>query len=568
MRFTRRAVLPAAALPFARAAAPARARLKLYQPTVKTADIYFAHPGAQPYLKYNHDVDIVRFKGRYIAAWNANTASGEHVPGQYNYLSVSSDFERWTRPVRLFTSEGGSVNPIEDDNQWQPSFINYHDRILYSAWCTFTGGRTFVSQSADGVKWVNKEVPAAPPGLEGKVVGFPTTHGLLTSKDVLMFPCSLPYLGKFIVGSTRYAAMLMSRDGGKNWEWSEPIEAASWSEVGENPAEFGGETIYLWEPSVYELPDGRFGLLIRNSTAQDAPERAEKPHRMILAASSGDGRRWTKARPIEVDSICSRMLALSGARTPDDLLMVMNDWHVRVPQRISFDRYFLALYCAPVCEPDLLLPGPVVQPEGGTAFYPNGFTHDGRLHLAYTYPAGIHASVVDPLPDFSEPFLLPRGSRSGFSVEGRIARLGQRYTSLGLVLTAALTRAPELRLSFEMNVSRYNGGPFPILTLGGKTRNGTAIRAISTGGPDEFQIRKGDRWERLAGFRMKEWNRFDVRLGREDFAVAWNGGPPAQFQVPLLRKVSFGGLYEAPEWPMGMSRASGILLNLDSIAIG
>ena len=156
---------------------------------------------------------------------------------------------------------------------------------------------------------------------------------------------------------------------------------------------------------LFEQADGKIGLLIRNSTAQDNPERAEKPHRMLLYATSSDhGRTWTKARSVEVDTICSRNYAVSGVGTRDSLLMVMNDNHVRVPERISRDRYFLSLFCSPVCDPDLLLPGPVIQPEGGTAYYPNGFVDDGKLYVAYTLSArhplqrhraaaGFHAAV-------------------------------------------------------------------------------------------------------------------------------------------------------------------------------
>jgi hypothetical protein len=35
----------------------------------------------------------------------------------------------------------------------------------------------------------------------------------------------------------------------------------------------------------------------------------------------------------------------------------------------------------------------------------------------------------------------------------------------------------------------------------------------------------------------------------------------------LLRKICFGGLYIAPEWPMGMSRSSDVRLKLDSIVV-
>lgn len=546
--------------------------LPVYQPRVKTADIYFHHPGARPALKYNHDVDIVRFRGKFFAAWNANEASGEDVPGQYNFLSHSDDFERWSAPVRLFTRDAGAENPVETDNQWQPIFINYRDGVLFCAWCDYNARKTYIATSADGFKWNNREAPTAPPSLEGKVVGFPTNHGLLTRKGTMLFPCSLPMAEeKCIVGHTRYAGVLISGDAGKSWSWSDPIEAVSWSQMGEKPEEFGGELVTIWEPMLFEQADGRIGLLIRNSTAQDNPERAEKPHRMLLYCTSADGgRTWTRARPVEVDTICSRNYAIAGAGTPDSLLMVMNDNNVRVPERISRDRYFLALYCSPVCDPDLLLPGPVIQPEGGTAFYPNGFVDDGKLYVAYTYPRGIHCSVIEPLPDFSQPFLLPRGGRPGLEIKDGIAHFKQRQSSLGLVLTEALTRAAKLRLAFDVSVHRYNGLDWPVLTLGGKTRNGTTLRAIFSEERkgDVFQVAVGgNKWADVAPFRMKEWNRVEMEIAGDGLSVAINDSPPVPVKRTLLRKVCFGGLYVAPQWPIGTQWASDVRLKLDSIRV-
>ncbi|MCX6911007.1 MAG: hypothetical protein NTY01_23600, partial [Verrucomicrobia bacterium] len=207
-------------------------------------------------------------------------------------------------------------------------------------------------------------------------------------------------------------------DGGKTWTWSEPIEALPWSKLGEKPAEFGGELVTIWEPMLFEQADGKIGLLIRNSTAQDNPERAEKPHRMLLYSTSSDqGRTWTKARSVEVDTICSRNYATSGVGTRDSLLMVMNDNNVRVPERISRDRYFLSLFCSPVCDPDLLLPGPVVQPAGGYAFYPNGFVADGwkRLDDLFTWARRHHVYVMIDLHGApggqSVAYLLDAGGR-------------------------------------------------------------------------------------------------------------------------------------------------------------
>lgn len=544
--------------------------LKIYQPTITANPIYFYHPANQPALQYNHDVDIVKFKGRFFAAWNANAKPAEGVPGQYNFLSVSDDFRTWSKPVRLFYREGGCDNPVETDNQWQPSFVNDRDQTLYCAWCDYNARRTFVASSHDALKWRNHEVPTAPPALKGRVVGFPTNHGLVTSKGVLMLPCSLPFTPKFLVGDTRYAAVLRSEDHGQTWQWSQPIEAASWSELGEKPQGFGGEMIAIWEPMLFEQADGRLGLLIRNSTAQEKIEIPEKPHRMLLYATSSDeGRTWTKARSVDVDTICSRNFALAGVGGRDGLLMVMNDNHVQIPQRISHDRYFLSLFCAPTSNPDLLLPGPLVQPEGGTAFYPNGFVDNGKLYLAYTYPRGIHSTVVEPLPDFSEPFLLPRGGRPGLRLDGRTATLGLRQSSVGLVLNEALTKADELRLEFAVNVVRYPGQDFPLLTLGGKTRSGATLRVVysETAKSDVFVLRYGSKTAELASITMGTWNKVALVVKRKEFSVAVNGGKPANFKHPLLRKICFGGLYERPEWPLGMSRPNDIRLDLDSIVV-
>ncbi len=559
--------------------------LPIYQPKVKLAPIYVPREGAKPCLKYNHDVDIAKFKGRFIASWNANEAGAEDVPGQYNFLSVSDDFESWTSPVKLFSSEAGCENPVDSDNQWQPSFINFKDETLFSAWCDFVERKTFVASSSDGVHWRNLEIPCAPKELEGAVVGFPTNHGLLLRNGAMAFPCSLPFAeaqngerngrenGRCVVGQTRYAAMILSFDGGKSWEWSKPVEAVNWTDLGEKEDLPGGNSITIWEPGIYEEPSGRVGMLIRNVSSQDTPARDPfmKPHHMILHSFSDDsGRTWSKARPIEVDSIISRIYPEAGAGTPDSLMMVMNDWIVNVPRRISHDRFFLSLYCAPVCDPDLLLPGPLVQPEGGGAFYPNGFVDGSSMFVAYTYPNSIMCAKVETLPDFSKPFLLPRAGRSGLRLEDGIAHLRQRWSGLGLVLTKELTEKPSLKLSFKFRIACRREGSFTLLTLGGKTRAGAKLLCVydKASGKDILAIESvsGEKQE-LGETPQRKWLEIKLEIGQDSFSACF-GGRKVFFKGSLLRKISFGGLYEMPEWPLGCVQAEDIEIDLNSIIVG
>ena len=115
---TRRAALLSAALPLAGAgvtAAVSRPPLRLYQPALKTASIYSVHPAADPFLRNSHDAEVVRFRGKYLAAWKA-FPDEKPLGSHFNYVSGSGDFENWSRPVQAFTRAGGAVHPVEIGN--------------------------------------------------------------------------------------------------------------------------------------------------------------------------------------------------------------------------------------------------------------------------------------------------------------------------------------------------------------------------------------------------------------------------------------------------------------------
>lgn len=550
--------------------------LNIYEPKVEFFPIYVPKAGMQPCLRYNHDVDIIRFKDKFIASWNANEVGAEGVPGQFNFLSISDDFCKWSSPAKLFTAEHGCINPVDSDNQWQPSFINLNDETLFCAWCDMLSRRVFISKSSDGIHWSNQEVANAPVSIADNETGFPTNHGIITSDGVMIFPCSMPKKSAdYLVGSSLYVAMLMSFDNGVSWEWSEPVAAMNWSEIGV-PERWPGEmNVSLWEPSVFERADGTLELLVRNSTAQDRPEydSSVKSEQMLLYSKSSDGgRSWSKCRPAEVDTTYSRNLALSGVNASDSVFMVMNDWPVNLPARIPFDRYNLALYMTPGGSPDLMLPGPLVQPEGGRGFYPNGFVYENSFYAAYTYaPATIMGAVLTPLPTFDEPFLLPRAGRQGLTFPNpETACLTLKETTLGVVLSEKLQKADKVNFEFDMQLFyRTDSDFFPLFTIGGKSTCGAVIQAeynSRTLADDIVMVTTDGERHVLGSCLMREWYHFKVQL--TDCRVSISLGEyELELEAELLKKFAFGGLYVEPEWPQRMKPSQDIRLDLASLKV-
>lgn len=548
--------------------------LKTYAPQVRQGYIYCRHPSAKDPLRYNHDVDVVRFKGRYYAAWNANHEAAEGVAGQYNVLSHSDDYLHWSPPVRMFADAAYCANPVTNDSQWQPGFINVNDEYLLCAWCTHARGpKMYVSRSYDGVHWENREVQNAPSALLGLCMGFPTNHGFISRTGRLMFPCSLPPNPKppgdnYLVGETEYSGVLMSDDRGETWFWSEPIRTADWRALGEDPQVRGTEFATTWEPMVFDTNGGALGLLVRNSTTQEDASRPDKPHQMLFyTRSEDDGMTWARAWPTQVQTLCSRNFTAGANDAHGGLYMIHNDQPARVPVKMSGDRYHLALFLAPVTDPDLLLPGPVMLPAG-RAFYPNGFVQDGRLYLGATHN-GVLWMTVDPLPDYAEPFLMVRQARLMPQLTDGLYNFPARQSTLCLVLSRALTEADNLTLRFEQMVMDYATEDYPILTLGGVSERGLTLCAGFDHARQQCQlIAVSAARERtvLADYTQGQWNNIAVTMDMEKTSFTINGQTTV-VPVACARKIAFGGLYEAPAWPQEENLHSTVLLRSDSIVL-
>jgi hypothetical protein len=538
-------------------------RLKLYQPSLRVSPVQLFRPPWAPKWGYNHDSDIVYFKGRYVCGWNGNEQSDyESKLGQYNYIRLSEDFENWSDPVKAFMREGGAVNPVEQPRQWQPNFLNYKNEILFCNWKSdnkqdyFAGDnfRHWISTSTDGRHWVNHRQPSHPPDMPD-VRSFPTTHGLLTSRGVMLFPVSLRAKS---FSSTRYGAAFRSEDQGKTWHFGQPFGSIPVSELGLSPEDFGGEDFFsLWEPTFFEHSDGSIGCLIRNlrkkfTVKRDGKqERVRSPlspeHAIFYCVSHDQGKTFSTARPIEVDSVSSRELAIGRISKAGGMLMCANDWVSDIPKYVH-DRHYLSMFAAPVDDPDLLLPGPLVQRIGGNAHYPNGYVDDDKLTISYSHGTSsvrsIYASQLEPLPDFSQPFLMLRGRLPQAIIKDRIAFFHDAACGMGLVLNRELTEVDTLKLSFAANIEVLGGKKeLPLLTIGGKTRNGCLLTVDVN---SVLRVRMPDKVIQVGKVDLHRWVRYELFLGRKAFSLSVEGLEKKVIESRLLRKIFFGELYHTP----------------------
>ncbi|MDP0495875.1 MAG: sialidase family protein [Verrucomicrobiota bacterium JB024] len=546
------------------------AGIPVYSPEVSIGYVY-EDTGVEGEPRYSHAPDVVRFQGTYLAVWMGNPNGSEGKPGQALYLSTSTDFTIWSPPQTLFSDIYGWAVP------WQPALVNVHDEDLYCAWSMPSEGRLVVSRTTDGKTWTHQDVPAAPGAVQDRLTGFPTGHGLVTSKGRILIPCSLPPVSKKGLWiRNRLQAVLISDDNGTSWYWSEPIAGAQWSGHGGDPAQHGDDDqIYHWELSLYEQADGTLRFLARNTSRMPDPGRED--YRTLLTGESRDGGlSWTEAVPVEIDSLSARPFA-AKASPSEGLLAVANDWVRSVPQSSWNTRFGLSLFLSPVDDPNLLLPGPLVQPENGLACYPDGIVSGDALYLVYTQGRGEHgyanigATRVEPLPDFTRPFLLPRGARQGLTLDDTLARFSLPESSLALVLPPELTAKEKLTLQFETRLDALARN-MSILEVGGKTRAGVRLRVSmdpTTGQPRYEAARAGDNaWQLIGHASEGDWNPFTVTLENHGVTLQLNDNPPVRLPGPVLRKISFGGLSEAPAWPR--PRKSGNpawSLSLSSIAV-
>ncbi|MBM4153551.1 MAG: exo-alpha-sialidase [Lentisphaerae bacterium] len=539
--------------------------------SIEHAVINEVYPKWSPKMGYNHDSDITLFKGRYVAVWNANPEIPEESrPGQLNYLSVSDDFQKWSVPVALFTSQGGATNPVDSTGmsfQWQPNFINLRNQTLFCAWCvTGPEAATYVSKSSDGLHWENIRITDPLPksydsGASPNATPFPSNHGLLTKSGSMLFPiCLAP--AAMPKGKPLQVCALISKDVGKSWHWGEFTPVLPVQQFLKPGKTNTGDKkdVHVWEPHFFEHPDGRIGLLVRVSNA--APEDGLTADQMILYAESKDGGvNFSTPRAVDIETISSRHQSFSMARSSSDLMLVANDWLPGYSRTLR-DRHFLSLYFSPVCDPDFLIPGPVIQQRGTTGHYPNGEINNGEMIISYSYgvkPRAIYASRIKNLPDFRTPFFLRRESRPAMIINeaDRVAYFPETFSSLGLVLTKDLTEQKQLTLEFAaklLTVPAFYPGQsmdeavngMTLLTIGAVDHHTTQIRVTRPLPPYHVEVLRDHKWVKVTEVTLREPIRVSVEMTDKDYTVRVNDAKSLTVSGKLNRKINFGGFYTDP----------------------
>jgi len=387
---------------------------EVYQPDIRRVFVNETH--AQP-LKYNHDSSIAWFDDCWFCLWNANLPPAEGKPGQLNYQSTSRDGVNWSPPVACFTDPAQTATPIPcpGGTQWQPNLLVVNGE-LWAVWSQnsrdqFNG--TYLSRlsSPDG-QWRSSRMlfdgePA--PLIEGRRWRiFATQNPYQLRSGRVLAPVTI---------SDETAVAKDAPEGVTGWWAREKRNSVLWTDdLGQtwhcSPGAIQpGRSWAQWEPTVWQVPDGRVLMAARNNDFRGRAEEGHRPAEMLLQAESRDGgETWTPHRYIPLQTVASRMhvLPLEG----DRYVMVHNDWPAG---RFVADRQNLALFICRGAGFDFVA-GPGLTQMEPVCAYPQMAVHDGRMLISYSQGASyrsIKVVSIEPLPAPDRYYLFPRDNAPG-----------------------------------------------------------------------------------------------------------------------------------------------------------
>jgi len=382
---------------------------EVYEPEISQ---HFVVNASTHKLTYNHDSTIAWFGDRWFCLWNANTIASEGKPGQLNYVSTSTDGITWSEPRAAFADPELSENvvPCPDGTQWQPNLIVV-DGKLWAIWSQNSrddyNGCYFSVLTDPDRKWSNTRLLFDyhhEPLIDGKRFRlFPTQNPCQLSPGRVLAPVTMigPEADDAPEGingwlrTEKRDSVIYTDDGGESWHVSPGAvqENATWAQ---------------WEPTLWELADGKVMMFARNNDFRDAATGGPRPTEALLWSESGDGgETWTPHQHVPIETVVSRMHVTPAGG--DRFMMVMNDWPAG---KFVHDRYNHALFFTRGAGIDFVA-GLGITGLEPFVHYPQMWTKDDSLLVSYSQgnlPRSIKVARVSPLPKPDTYYLIPRSN--------------------------------------------------------------------------------------------------------------------------------------------------------------
>ena len=531
------------------------AQYELYRPKIERSFVLDTHSSP---LQYNHDATIAFFANTWFALWNAGRKCSrslcvflrrpqrrgctekEGVPPQFNAMSTSADLKRWSQPVRAFSDEAFSANPVACDSatcvQWQPNLFLLADGRLGCVWSANiaavpgswgTKMATYFSVlSSWPGKWTNHRLGFGQDNSPEPLVDG-VRWSLFASQNPLRLPsgrilapvvmtggappdapasCSAKPAppNASMVCQSRRASVLISDSHGATWSVSAgtSIAAADWA---------------VWEPTVWAPTpsSSEVYLIARWNKGRVADQR------MQWAKSTDSGSSFSPLRALPLDTVVSRMQVMPQAAAAGGtarFLMVMNDadgWK----SHGSSGRVNVALFLSPSGPPPVasvaFAPGVGLSEHGEIAMYPQMWQVEKKLVVVYSSgdaPRGIRvASLLLPtagkhmvaVRNNSQYFVAhktPRGEEPSVVTEASGAEVLRlcRFSSASLELppVSCLASGPGLRLQLAFRLRRptattpatASAPDFTVATVGDGQAHARLVASPKTGDTVELRL--------------------------------------------------------------------------------
>ncbi len=439
-------------------AMPKRIDYQIYKPEVNIDTIYPEH---------SHDATIIYFGDRFYAQWD----TGLEDKGQYILQSTSTDGKSWTPPIRPYSSEEGSINPISSTyTQFQPSLVVVGGE-LWSFYYVTEKGVYFAKLNVSAGKWENEhlfgDAPARYPypmdeGIQYKI--FPGNNGMITSTGRVAIPVTLMQKGVEFFSAKKKDGIIYTDDGGKNFGVSHGVTM---------------EKVQAWEATIWEPVPGRINMLSRrNRTGALFPKENIK-----YTMSYDNGITWQPQKLLPIELAMSRPYVVQcGGRS----ILAQNDSGF-LSQSLMTNRKNLSLFFARAAGFSFI-PGLNVDYQNKEPVdYPQMVIKDEKAYIIYTSQPGSNAlsrqtrlATVMPLPKENAYYIFPRNARGRLEedvVNGRRELIFyDNYSSATVDSDDFDFETANMHIGFSFNVQTdgmqeimsYGYPELTILSMGGK----------------------------------------------------------------------------------------------------